>query len=232
MAALRGGDWQNLINEQPGAAAMGGAVPLWLGLVALLPAAGELAVLRLTLVRDDVNVVTALLYGLAAIVLQLLLLIALVIALTIPLVLLGIGAAFTGSSGGTMGAVGVVSMVAILLLFIMLVIWAAVRLCLMQPAMAAVPTINPLTGLTASWQLTRGHAGGIFLYSLLVGVAMLVVFLLASGVILLLGSIIGEIAATILSALLVGIPFAILGVGISVGIYRTLAPSVAGEVFS
>jgi hypothetical protein len=235
MEALRSGDWQNLVDEQQSAAAMGGAAPLWLGLVALVPAAGELAVLRLTLAPDDRNIVAALAYGVVAIVLQVLLLIALVIAasvaLAIPLVLLGMGAAFTGSGGAAMGAVGIITIL-ICLIVVPLAIWAAIRLCLMQPAMAAVPTINPLAGLTASWQLTRGHAGGIFLYSVLIGVAMIVVFLLASAIILGLGAIVGDIASMILSAVFVGIPFAILSVGISVGIYRTLAPSVAGQVFS
>lgn len=80
-------------------------------------------------------------------------------------------AAATGSAA--LGAIGVGALVA-------LFVYVAVRTSLSAPVIAVEGERNPVAALRRSWALTQGNAGRIALFYFLVGLAFLVVIMIAS----------------------------------------------------
>ncbi len=233
--AFRSGDLGQIANAG-GAGAMGAAGFLFLLVGGVIQSAAEFAGLRIGFSRGQEDVGSALSYGLVAAILSILfyilLGIAAVIILVVPIMLLG-GAALFASGGDAAGAAGSFGLIALLLVVAMLVfIWIAVRLSVMQPAMAAARSTNPLFGLSESWRLTRGNAFMIFVYFVLLIIAAIVIFLVAGAIVGMIGGLFGPFVSMLLTTILVGIPLTILGLAVTAGIYRSLASDIPTDVFA
>jgi hypothetical protein len=222
MAAAQSGDLGQLARagaNQPGGSA-GGLILL---LVALIPSTANFAALRLGLAGGEDDIGSAIVYGLIATVLLFLAFVVIgivaVIAIALPLGLLGV------AGGG--GGVGVIMLLLILPLLIAF-IWLVCRLSVMQPAMAAARSTNPLFGITESWRMTRGSALMIFVYLLVIGIATFVINLIVAGLFGLVGGIFG----VLMSSIIVAVPLAILNLSISAGMYRTLSDDPRADIFA
>lgn len=200
---------------------------------AILQSAAQFATFRVGLAKSEEGVGPALSYGIVAAIIYLLfsivLAVGIILVLAIPFAVLGGAGLFSGAapSAGTLGVFFI-----LILALIPLVLWIGARLSVVVPAMAEARSTNPLFGLAESWRLTRGNAGGIILYFIVLGVALIVVSAIIGGIGGAIGALIGGAGGQMLSAVLVGVPTAIIGVGITAGIYRTLAPYEPGDIFA
>lgn len=215
----------------PVLAAMGGVSLLFVSLASIvIQTATQFAATRWGLGhREDAGSLIS--FGLGAAVLSLLFyfIVAFVIGVALVLLIaLLVGGA--GAGGGTTAAVGVGALLFLILLPALL--WLSARLSVAVPAMADARSANPLFGLAASWRLTAANQWAIFGYYLLLIVAAVVLVLVISGIAGVLGALIGTAGAAVVNALLVSAPVAIVSVSIAAGIYRTLAPSQQGSIFS
>lgn len=124
-------------------------------------------------------------------------------------------------------------------LFLLFLVWLGARLCCMGPVMADRRSFNVLTGLNESWQMTAASQWKIFGYFLLIGLAMIVLFVVLGAVVGLsmfagggapsTGSMIG----IIVGAMLLGIPMAYFQVAVPAGIYRALGGQGSkGDIFA
>jgi hypothetical protein len=164
------------------------------------------------------------------------LVIAAVLLIGLPLGLLGAGAA----AGGDASSLGGLFLILIPVMFF-LFLWLGARLSVIGPAMADARSVNPLYGIAASWRLTGPSQWPILGYMvvLLIGfivLAMILGMIAAIGMIGAAGAG-GELSAgmfigTMISGIIAGIPIALAYVAIPAGIYRTLVPNNAGDVFA
>lgn len=160
-----------------------------------------------------------------------------VIAIVVVL-LLGVTFGLIGAAVGIENF-GLLFLLGFLMLFVML--WLAARLCLAGPVMADARSINPLYGLSTSWQLTAGPQWKIFGYFLLLAIVAFVALLLigmvagasmfgmmAGGA----GPGAGSFIAILLAGVLISIPLALLYIAIPAGIYRTIVQHSPADVFA
>lgn len=88
-------------------------------------------------------------------------------------------------AGGIGTGLGVGAIIAIILLYIVLIIgslWLNARMSVMGPVMAAERTVNPITGLTRSWTLTKPSQWTIVGFFLLLFICAIIFLLLVGGV--------------------------------------------------
>lgn len=154
----------------------------------------------------------------------------------LPFGLLGAGAA-AGGDPSSMGGLALILIPVLLFLFL----WLGARLSVTGPAMADARSANPLYGIATSWRLTGPSQWPIvgYLVVLLIG---FIVLTLVLGMIAAIGMIgagaaggemsAGVVIGTMISGIIAGIPIALAYVAIPAGIYRTLVPNNAGEVFA
>ncbi|MFM6853614.1 MAG: hypothetical protein ACKOUM_05990 [Sphingopyxis sp.] len=216
-------------------------VPLLFGGLgaAVVSSTGQLAAMRTILAPDDDESTGSILgYSVVGALLSLLVFgaIALVALGVVGMVLglLGAGAvigAGAGSSGGAAAAAGILLLAMVVIL--PLLIWFGARCWVILPAMAHARSTNPLYGFAQSWRLSRDHQLSLIGFMLILGVVVIVI----SGVIGLVGGALsamlgsGQIAV-FLSTVLTGVPQAVVGVGVSIGVFRALIPVDDGAVFS
>lgn len=232
-SAISSGDFSQLATANAGAAGFGAGAGLVAIIASIVQSGAEFAGTRIGLTRGQEDIGSAISYGLVAALLTLLLFIGVgivaVLVIAIPVGLLGVGAGMAGAGSGG-GMVAVVALLSLVLLVVF--IWIMVRLSVMQPAMAAARSTNPIYGITESWRLTRGNALMIFVYLLLLGIAAIVIFFIAMAIVGALAGLLGGFVGMLLSTIVVGVPLAIVGLAVGVGIYKTLAPDTAGDVFA
>lgn len=232
-SALSSGDFSQLAAANAGAAGFGAGAGLVAIIASVVQSGAEFAGTRIGLTRGQEDIGSAISYGLVAALLTLLLFfgigIVAVLVIAIPAVLLGVGAGLAGAAPGG-GTVAVILLFSLALFVV--IIWVAVRLSVMQPAMAAARSTNPIYGITESWRLTRGNGLMIFLYLLLLGIAAIVIFFVAAAIVGVIGGLAGPFFAMLLSTVLVGIPLTIVSLAVGVGIYKALAPDISGDVFA
>lgn len=230
-SAISSGDFSQLATANAGAAGFGAGAGLVAIIASVVQSGAEFAGTRIGLTRGQEDIGSAISYGLVAALLTLLLFIgvAIVAALLIglPIVLLGVGMGGGEPSGGAAAII-----LLLLLVFFVVFIWIMVRLSVMQPAMAAARSTNPIYGITESWRLTRGNALMIFVYLFLLGIAAIVIFFIAMAIVGALAGLLGGFIGMVLSTVLVGVPLGIVGLAVGVGIYKTLAPDKTGDVFA
>lgn len=182
---------------------------------------------------------SAVTYGLQAAIMWLLATIVLAIvaavAIGLPVGLLFGGLAAGGAGGSSLGVM--TALLVPVLLFVML--WLLARLSVTGPAMADARSANPLYGITTSWRLTGPSQWPILGYLVVLIIALLILSAVL-GMIAGIGMIgagggdlgTGMMVTMIISGIILGIPMALAYVAIPAGIYRTLVPNNAGEVFA
>ncbi len=178
---------------------------------------------------------SALVFGLVAALPVLLL--TLVVALVVGLIMFMIfGSAFMAmASGGEPSNPG--SILLFIFLFFIFLLWLASRLSCTGPVMADRRTFNVLTGLIESWRMTAASQWKIFGYFILLGVALLVIFMILGmivGVSMFAGGGVpggGSLVGLAVGGLVMGIPIAYLQVGVPAGIYRALGGARPADVF-
>lgn len=130
------------------------------------------------------------------------------------------------------------TMLVLVPLLMLFCVWLAARFSCTGPVMADRRTYNVLTGLGESWRLTAASQWKIFAYFILIGIAMIVVFLILGmlvGVSMFAGGGMpgtGSIVGLMIGAIIISIPMAYLQVGIPAGIYRALGQTDVGDVFA
>ena len=227
--AFTSGDFGQLAGAN--AAAGGGlAAGLAAMFAGLIQGSSSFAAYRLGLAPDgDDNIASALLYGFIATLLFILAIIPVaiivVIVIAIPVAAFGLGSG--GAPGGGTLALAIIFGLA----FLVLILWLSARLSVVQPAMAAARSTNPIYGVTESWRLTDGKALMIFLYLLLIGIATMVVGGIALGLMAAIGSVLGAFATVILT-LAVTIPITMVSAALTAGIYRSLVPDDHSQTFA
>ena len=178
--------------------------------------------------------------------------------IAIYIVMLVIGLAFlaifglsgfspTGLSGNAMAGLGAGAIGAIVFLYIGFLVafyWIYGRFIAAGPVMAAQRTMNPITGLIESWQLTRRSqwviVGFLLLVALLNVVLMLVLAFASGGTLgLVTGLSGGHPAATgaggMVMVVLIYIPSLLLSIAMPMAVYRQVAdlsPDGAGDIFA
>lgn len=228
-------------------AALGGGLALLTIFSQLVTTASYFGAWRMGLAQTDVPAAQAGAYALGAAVTSLILLALIfffaLLVLFIPLGLIGgLGAMRGGNvgAGGMLAAVGV-AVIAMLLIF-PLMLWLAARLSVMGPAMASAGSINPLYGVTQSWQLTKASQWTILGYFVLLVIALIVVSMVI-GIVVAAGMMIGgafgpgeagvgtTLFATLVGAAL-GIPLAMAYIAIPAGLFRALSPDNKVDIFA
>jgi hypothetical protein len=190
--------------------------------MALVQAAGTLALLTLFTDRSQPTVGEAIRLGVAGL-------------LTYFAAQLMLGVAI-GVVGGTLLAAGALSgsqaVVGLAIAAVVAVaVWIAVRTSLAAPIVAVERERNPVTALQRSWRLTRGNAGRIGLFYLLVMIAFLVVMSIVMAIVgivlaLVAGGEVVRIAGAVLSSAL-GAVMTLYLVAILAAVHRQLAgPSI------
>ncbi|MEQ1509964.1 MAG: hypothetical protein ABL909_06115 [Sphingopyxis sp.] len=199
---------------------------------AIIQATGQFAAYRMGLSGED-DYASAIIYGLTAAIVSLLFwsVVLLIVALVLGLTLGALGMGFAGGSGGGSAAMlGVFGLFILLLLPVAL--WLAARLWAVQPAMADARSINPLYGLSQSWQLTAPYQWPLLGYLLLTLIGMIVVFGILGAIAGFIGAALGETIGSLFVAITTGVPAGILSLAIGAGVYRTLTPHNASDVFA
>jgi hypothetical protein len=186
--------------------------------VALIQAAGTLALLTLFTDRSRPTVGEAIRLGLAGL-----------LSYFAAQLLLGIG---LGLAGGLLLALGAVtgSKLVIGLVVVVIVVAAAhvaIRTSLVAPIVAVERERNPITALKRSWRLTRGNAGRIFLFLLLVVLAFVVVVSIVMAIVgivlaLVAGAELARVVAAVVSSAL-GAVMTLYLVAILAAVHRQLA---------
>ena len=150
--------------------------------------------------------------------------------------LIGMGLGLTGGLLiGGMAAAGVpaLAVVAVVALLVVM-IYIGVRMSLIAPVVAVDRVRNPIEALRRSWDLTRGNAGRILGFYVLLGLAFIVVLLVLMGLIgVLLAVVAGgegaKIGAAVISSLLTGI-MTLYFIAIMASIHRQLSGPTAEAV--
>jgi hypothetical protein len=186
--------------------------------MALVQAAGTLALLTLFTDRSRPTVGHAIKLGLAGLV-----------TYFVAQLLLGLG---FGVIGGVLLALGAISgsklIIGIVIAAILAaVIHVAIRTCLSAPIVAVERERNPVAALVRSWRLTKGNSGRIGLFFLLVVIAFLVVVSIGMAVIgivlaLVAGAETARVVAAIISSAL-GAVMTLYLVAILAAVHRQLA---------
>ena len=129
---------------------------------------------------------------------ELLPLIAAQVFVTITLVALGGMAVAAVAAAAGQGAAFIVVLIVLAIALIVLA-----RLVALAPLLVFEQRLNPFAAMVDSWRLTKGHGRRIFIFLLLVGIALTIVSLLVGGLIALLTALIGnaEVANLLSSAL-------------------------------
>jgi hypothetical protein len=174
-----------------------GAWPAYVG-IGLFQTAGTLALLRLCTDLARPTVGEAIRVGFAGL-----------LSYFGAQVLMGLG---FGLVGGLLVAIGGISgspalIAVIVAVLIVAVIYVVLRTTLLAPVIVVEGERNPVAALRRSWDLTRGNAGGIFVFFLLLGIAfgvVLIVAMLITGIVLALiaGAETAKALATIVSSAL------------------------------
>ncbi len=250
--AILGGSMDQLFNPQAMMANGGDPMAMFAGLGAgffliaivgnIIQSASYYAAWRHGMSNGTEEPAGAVLYGLGAGAMSLLAQIALVVLLVIVIALpIGLLVGFGAAGGGSPAAMGGLALVLVPLLLVFF-LWIAARLSCLGPAMADARSINPLYGITTSWQLTRASQWSIVGYLVVLMVAALVLFMvvgLVAGI-----GMAGAMAAgggepgtgvmltTLIVAFVIGIPIALAYVAIPAGIYRALVSNDASDVFA
>jgi hypothetical protein len=208
---------------------LGRIAPWMIGLM-LVQTAGMMVLLRLVAGRDRPTVGEAIRAGLVDV---------LPYVAAMLLVSLGLTLAIAGLGGAAMAS-GAKPLVALLqLLFYVALIYASVRLIVAAPVVAIEQLRNPLAVLHRAWLLTRGQAGRLFLFLLLLVVAGEVAIFAASAIV---GSLVGWLGGAEPGRFAEGLVFAgmmalfvLYMSAVLAAIHRQLVaatPSAAGDVFS
>jgi Membrane domain of glycerophosphoryl diester phosphodiesterase len=108
-----------------------------------------------------------------------------------------------------------------------LAVWIWVRFALVAPAVMVDGLRNPIEAMRRSWQLTRGNAGGLLAFFVLVGIAFLVsIFIVQLVIGLVLSLIMPPGAAAVATALVASVLQAVMSVyfvGVFAASHRQLA---------
>jgi hypothetical protein len=105
-------------------------------------------------------------------------------------------------------------------------VYAMIRLSLLQPVVAIEQVRNPLSALRRSWAETRGNVGRLLLFFVLLTIAYIVVALVVGLVVGALGMVLGEAGTLIVSGVVSGLLAAIattLFTAVQAAIHRQLA---------
>ena len=195
---------------------------------------------------NDVPLMSALVYGLIAGATSLIAIILVGIATVVPLFLIvggSMGALISG--GGEMPGAGTFAFAGLaVLLWALFMVWLSGRLIASGPWMADNASYNPFTGLANAWRLSAQGQWAIFGYLLL----LLLVYLVFAFII---GIVTGASAAgammtggadpaagfgqimtiSTIIGIVVGIPIALVGYAITMGIYLSLRESNTESIF-
>jgi hypothetical protein len=194
--------------------------------MAIAQTAGSLAVLTLFTDRRRPTVGAAIKQGFIGVIPYFATQLLLVLALA---VLGGIVGAMIGGLAALTGSTAVAAVLAAML--VAALIYVMFRLALVAPVIAVDRVYNPIAVLTRVWSLTRGNAGRIAAFLLLVIVAFVIVVAVVMGVLgmvltLALGGGAAKIAASVLSSAF-GAVFTLYFMAILAAVHRQLAgPSV------
>ena len=155
-------------------------------------------------------------------------------------IILGLGIGLVGGAVlAVTAATGAVALVVVgVAATAAIVAYAAIKTSLVAPVIVIESERNPIAALKRSWQLTSGNSVRIGLFYLLVGVAFLVVILVATAVVgiflsLIAGAEAGEVATAVVSSALNAI-MALYFVAIIAAIHRQLSggsPEAIGSTF-
>lgn len=231
-----------MVENSAGLVAAMGATGVLLGIVNYVLQTGSyFASWRIGLTNGGEPVGAALGYGMIASLPVLLLAVVVVLLLGI------IGFLFFGSALTTLASGGEPSSSALMgigvaffliaPLFLLFLVWLAARLCCTGPYMADQRSYNVLAALGASWRMTAASQWKIFAYFILLGVALIVIFMILGmivGVSLLAGGApgTGSMLGLIIGAILLSVPMAYLQVGVPAGLYRALGGTNRSDVFA
>ncbi len=231
-----------MAENSAGLIAAMGATGVLLGIVNYVLQTGSyFASWRIGLTNGGEPVGSALGYGMIASLPVLLLAVVVVLLLGI------IGFLFFGSALTTLASGGEPSSSALMgiylaffliaPLFLLFLVWLAARLCCTGPYMADQRSYNVLAALGASWRMTAASQWKIFAYFILLGVALIVIFMILGmivGVSLLAGGApgTGSMLGLIIGAILLSVPMAYLQVGVPAGLYRALGGTNRSDVFA
>lgn len=231
-----------MAENSAGLIAAMGATGVLLGIVNYVLQTGSyFASWRIGLTNGGEPVGSALGYGMIASLPVLLLAVVVVLLLGI------IGFLFFGSALTTLASGGEPSSSALMgiylaffliaPLFLLFLVWLAARLCCTGPYMADQRSYNVLAALGASWRMTAASQWKIFAYFILLGVALIVIFMILGmivGVSLLAGGApgTGSMLGLIVGAILLSVPMAYLQVGVPAGLYRALGGTNRSDVFA
>lgn len=194
---------------------------------------------RIGLTNGGEPVGSAIGYGLIAAFPVLLLAIAIVFVLGILGFLLFGSALMTMATGGEPSGAALMGLGAtiflVLPLFLLFMTWLAARFCCTGPYMADQRSFNVLAGLGASWRMTAASQWKIFGYFILLGIALIVIFMILGmvvGVTAMAGGAPGSMLGLIVGAIVLSVPMAYLQVGVPAGLYRALGGTSTSEVFA
>ena len=122
--------------------------------------------------------------------------------------LIGMGLGLTG--GLLIGGMAAAGVPALAVALLVAMVYIGIRMSLIAPVVAVDRVRNPIAALRRSWDLTRGNAGRILLFFVLLGLAFIVVLLVIMGLIgvmlaLVAGGEGAKIGAAVISSLLTGV---------------------------
>lgn len=180
---------------------------------------GSLTVFALLSKRQNLTVGEALKTGLAATVPYLVATLAIGMVAGLIFALVGIISAATSPLIG--GVLGIV--------FAALAVIAMVRLLLIGPVMAAENMLNPVSAIQRSWQIVKGNTRRVFLFVILLAIAIFVVTSVLGLIFGLLGALLGGSAGLWAESIPASIVGAISTV-IMLSVYMSLHHQLAGGV--
>lgn len=220
-----------------GLMAMGGLAILLALVNYILQMGSYFASWRIGLTNGGEPLGSALGYGMIAAMPVLLLTIAVGLVVVLVVFLL-FGSAFTSMmSGGGPSAGGSAMLLLFIFLFFIFILWLATRLCCTGPIMADQRSFNILSALSESWRMTAASQWKILAYFVLLGIALMVIFMILGmivGVSAFAGGApsTGSLVGVMIGALLLSIPMAYLQVGVPAGIYRALGGNKPSDIFN
>lgn len=259
--ALFGSDFTGLNSQDPGVVmAVFGGLMLAMVVAGVFYFAGSFLSWRHALTGGSEPVLSNLGWALGASAMSLLAMIAITIILYVVLAVvmllvfavLGLGGGLAGGlaspDAGLAGA-GVGIIIGIVLLYVVMIVgfyWVYGRLMAAGPVMAALRTVNPITGLTESWRLTRPSQWVIVGFQLLIALMSFVLSMLAG---LVMGAAAAGFAAgfdsggdpgtiagliSLAIALLVYVPILVIAVAMPMAVYRQVSEGdmQSGEIFA
>lgn len=259
--ALVGGDFASFNSQDPSVVlALFGGLTLAMMLAGVFYFAGSFLSWRHALTGGSEPVLSNLGWALGASALSLLAMIVITIILYVVLAvvmlvifaILGVGGGLAGGfaspDAGLAGA-GVGIIIGIVLLYVVMIVgfyWVYGRFMAAGPVMAALRTVNPITGLSESWRLTGPSQWVIVGFQLLVAV---ISFALTFVLTLVLGAATAGFAAgldsggdanaiggviSLVIVLLVYVPFLVVAVAMPAAVYRQVSEGdmQSGEIFT